>query len=394
MNDPARSRCEWVTRIFSLVVFLCALPIMSRLTGLPLDAAIWNSDHPAHLNMAAALADDWRNCLPHPLYHVTLVALSAGNKIALPGIAATVLSMMIALKANLIVRILCTTRGEVAADSTADQRMWPALVLASLLIMAMPLPNWWKSGVLLGQPSPNVWHNPTTIFCMPIALVLFSSAVRSINSLSVSGCMLTGALFVVCTLAKPNFPLAFAPCCALMLILRGIHLKQWARVMGCGIAVIVPFLLLIGCQFMLAFGSASPDAAGIEIAPLKVWSLFTPNITASTILGLGFPLSVALAYPRRMYDDSHLNWAWLTLAIALLQMILFAETGSRWMHGNFAWGMLFATAIVYAYSARVLVAAPRDARRIWCTAILILHAVSGIVTLVRAPIDPGNVTLF
>lgn len=394
MNDAARSRCILVTRIFTLVVFLCALPIMSRLIGLPLNAVIWNSDHPAHVNMAAALAADWHNCLPHPLYHMTLVALSAGNKITLPGIAATVLAMMIALKANWVLRILRPDFGEVPAVSNEGRSLWPALALASLLIVAMPLPNWWKSGVLLGQPSPNVWHNPTTIFCMPIALILFSTAVRSINSLSLSGCMVTGGLLVVCTLAKPNFPLAFAPCCALMLILRGIQLRQWCRMLACGIAVALPFVLLIACQFMLAFGSTQPDAAGIEMAPLKVWSLFTPNITASTVLGLGFPLAVAMAYPRRLSNDSHLIWAWLTLAIAMLQMILFAETGFRWMHGNFTWGMLFATAIVYAYSARLLLAAPRDARQILCAALLLLHAISGIVILVRALLDPGNVTLF
>jgi hypothetical protein len=367
---------------------------MSRLIGLPLDAVIWNSDHPAHVNMAASLADDWRNCLPHPLYHITLVTLSAGNKITMPGIAATVLAMMIAMKAYWILRILYPGFGEVAADSGESRSRWHALALASLLIVAMPLPNWWKAGVLLGQPSPNVWHNPTTIFCMPIAMALFSTAIRSINSLSLSGCMLTGGLFVVCTLAKPNFPLAFVPCCALMVILRGIQYGQLCRMLACGTALALPFVFLIACQFMLAFGSTRPEAAGIEMAPLKVWSLFTPNIAASTVLGLGFPLSVAIAYPRRLYNDPCLIWAWLTLAIAMLQMILFAETGYRWMHGNFIWGMLFATAIVYTYSARLLLTAPSDTRQLLCTLLLLFHSISGIVILVRALLDPGEVTLF
>ena len=399
--NESRSSPGWkflLIWIVAFVVFLAALPVMSRLTGLPSDATIWNSDHPAHLRAAAMLAGDWRDCLPHPLYHATLVMMSAGNVVAMPGVAATLLSLMIAFKFYLTLRVLSVDDG-VLAVGTRRAQWWPTVTVALLLTLAMPLPNWWKYGILLGQPSPNVWHNPTTIFCMPIVLGLFPTAIRSTNSLRLSDSIVTGMLFFLCTLAKPNYPLAFAPCCALMLmsqlqIHRGIDLKRWCRILGCGIAMFTPLLLLLGLQFAFAFGSSKPESAGIEIAPFKVWSLFTPNFTASTILGLMFPLAVAIAYPRRIRGDACLAWAWVTLTIAMLQLILLAETGPRWMHGNFVWGMLFSTTIVYVYSARILLMAPRDFRQITCAALLCLHAGSGVWCLVRTLMDPANVTLF
>lgn len=405
--EPQRERDSWIATV---TAFLLALPVMLRLTGLPSAPVLWNTDHQAHLNFAAKLAADWRDCLPHPLYHVAVVVMSAGNTVAMPGVAATVLAIMFAMKFQLIVRTIAdnqvlTSNGsgspEIArtVTSSPNRGWWPAIILATLLSVAMPLPNWWKSGIVVGQPSPNVWHNPTTIFCMPIVLLLFPIAVRSAKSLGIKGSLLTGALFVLCTLAKPNYPLAFAPCCGFMLISqlrisKGVDIQRWVRVLCCGVAMLAPLVLLLGFQFWMEFGTPKSEPSGIEFAPFKAWSQFTPNYSASTILGLAFPMSVATLYWRRLCRDEYLGWAWLTMAFAMLQLILLAEKGPRWMHGNFLWGAIFSIAIVFIYSARLLQNAPRDFRRICCELVLILHAGSGLVCLIRAMMDPRNVTTF
>jgi hypothetical protein len=389
-----RTQNIWI----AIGIFLVVLPVMSRLTSIPLDAPVANSDHPAHLGFAVKLAGDWRECLPHPLYHMALVVFSAGNLVAMPGIAATLLSLMIAVRAFQTIQIVMPSNGIVSLQSeTRDRRS--SLMMLLLLTVAMPLPNWWKPGIYLGQLSPNVWHNPTTIFCMPIVLALFSSAIRSSQSLQIKQATITGLLFALCALAKPNFPLAFAPCCVLMLmrqlpIQQGIDLKRWYQVVSCGIVMLGPLILLMGVQFVLAFGSGKPESSGIEIAPLKVWRLFTPNIVASTILGLAFPLTVAALYPKQCRLNTHLVWSFLTLSVAILQLILLAEKGPRWSHGNFLWGSLFATTLVYIYSAQVLINAPHDRRRFLCTALLSLHAGSGAWYLWQALGQPAELTVF
>ncbi len=419
--------------IAALVVFLVALPVISRLTGLPVDPLIQYSDHPAHLNFAAKLAGNWRECLPHPLYHAALVLWSSGSATAMPGIAATLLSLTVALKFYLSLRIMApvgdsTQKRSLPAGRVDNENQdeggnqpaavvmqsrpnpeletdsgnagwWPAVGMGVLLMLAMPLPNWWKSGIQLGQPSPNVWHNPTAIFCMPIVLMLFAVAVRSTNSLRRTDNALTGVIFLLCTLAKPNYPLAFAPCCAVMLasqlqIHKGFNRKRWRQVLECGIVMFAPLVLMLSIQFSMAFGGASSNSAGIEIAPFKVWSQFTPNITASIILGLAFPLLVAGLYPRTLRLDAYLGWAWLTLAFALVQLIAFAETGPHSTYGNFLWGTIFSSAIVFLCSARVLLAAPRDLRRMSCEVVLTMHACSGLWCLVRAVLDPSHVGSF
>jgi hypothetical protein len=409
-REPIEPQREWDSWIATVIAFLLALPVMSRLTGLLADPAMWNTDHSAHLVFAVKLAADWRECLPHPLYHVTVVAMSAGNAVAMPGIAATVLAAMFAMKFQLIVRTIAhdhvltcngASSSEIASTVTANPNWgwWLAIFLATLVSVAMPLPNWWKTGIVVGQPSPTVWHNPTTIFCMPIVLLLFPIAVRSAKSLGMRGSLLTGTLFVLCTLAKPNYPLAFAPCCGLMLagqllISRGVDTQRWVRILCCGFAMLAPLVLLLGLQFWMEFGTPKPEASGIEFAPFKVWRQFTPNFSASVILALAFPMSVAALYWQKLCRDEYLGWAWLTMAIAMLQLIMLAEKGPRWMHGNFLWGAIFSSAIVFIYSARLLQNSPRNFRRICCELVLIMHAGSGLVCLTRAVMDPRNVTSF
>lgn len=434
-HSSRNSNSDWRLHccISALVVFLVALPVMSRLTGLPIDQGIIFSDHPAHLDFAVRLAGNWRECLPHPLYHVALLLLSSGNTKALPGIAATLLSLAVACKFYLSIRIMApigdstpkrslpagrvdnvnqdeegnqpaivVTQScpapEVEMDSQSKRR-WLAVGMGVLLMLAMPLPNWWKSGVMLGQPSPNVWHNPTAIFCMPIVLMLFAVAVRSTNSLRRTDNAITGAIFLLCTLAKPNYPLAFAPCCAVMLarqlqIHKGFNPKHWREVLEGGFVMFAPLILMLSIQFSMTFGGDGSDSAGLEIAPFKVWSLYTPNITVSIILGLAFPLLVAGLYPRTLRLDAYLGWAWLTLAFAMVQMITFAESGPRWTYGNFFWGTHFSSAIVFLFSARVLLDAPRDLRRTSCEVVLTMHACSGLRCLVRAALDPIHASSF
>lgn len=376
--------------LVGLGVFVVFLPLFSRLTGLPDDPRIMYTDYLAHLRFAEKLAGDWRECLPHPLFHIAVVILSAGNSIAMPGITACLLSGMIALRTFQTARILTTDE---ESSSGVGARLWlPAVLLAMLLMLAMPLPNWWKSGVYLGQPTPNVWHNPTTIFCMPLVLMLFPIGVRSTESLRLGDSLLTGVLFVICALAKPNFPLAFAPACGLMLALRLWQKESVRRVLMCGVAMLLPLVLLMGAQFLLTFGSESK--AGIAIAPFKIWREYSPNFPASTVLGLAFPLAVVCLFPRSVVSDRFLCWAWVTQVLAGLQFILLTETGDRWSHANFAWGTIFAAAITFIYSARVLLMAQDLTRRRICVVILSLQAASGLWVLIRAFQDPEHVTSF
>lgn len=397
-RDQSRYQSIWA----AIGLFLLVLPGMSRLTGIPMDVTVENSDHPAHIGFAKKLAGDWRECLPHPLYHLTLVVFSAGSPVAMPGIAAAVLSLMIAVRGFQTIQIL--SDHDAGSQRESRDRRWAPLMWMFLLAIAMPLPNWWKQGIYLGQPSPNVWHNPTTIFCTPIVLSLFSRALRATYTLKQDDAIQTGLLFALCALAKPNFPLAFAPCCAVMLFLRlhrhhGVDHSRfdWPHffsVTKCGLMMLAPIMILMGIQFVLTFGSAKPESSGIEFAPFKVWKLFSPNIFGSVLLGLAFPIFVLVLYPKHCWQDASVVWAWWTLAIALIQLALLAETGPRWAHGNFLWGSLFATTIVFIYSARVVFQAPRDLRRCACEGILLFHAFSGMWYLFRAFQDPAGLTNF
>ena len=101
----------------------------------------------------------------------------------------------------------------------------------SWLPVAMALPNGWRSpsdeyarvnlnvwwvdypSVFMGMVNPNVWHNPTTIFAAPFALLLFHQAILYLEA--------------------PNFQLAFSVAMmAALLVEAGLCLPRPVRPSG------------------------------------------------------------------------------------------------------------------------------------------------------------------
>ena len=103
----------------------------------------------------------------------------------------------------------------------AGSRLAPAaaLFLALALFFVAPLPKWWRpESLYLGQLSPTVWHNPTVIAALPLAVASFWAFLLPVPRRARDECV-AGALIGLSVLAKPNFALAFLPAAGLLRLL-------------------------------------------------------------------------------------------------------------------------------------------------------------------------------
>jgi hypothetical protein len=323
----------------------------------------------------------------HPLYHLCLIALSAGQPFPANTQAAVLLALATGACAGL------------SAAYVAKRSQLSALQLTLLCIalaVVMPLPNWWKfPAIYYGQVSPNVWHNPTTIFSLPFALAAFLLGLRALERFSIGVSAGLGAVLVASLLAKPNYFLAFAPVLAIALNRASEKQSPEGRIGLPG--QLVRFGLVFGpSTLVLALQALKLDAGrgAVTIKPFYEWSQASPNIPVSILVGIAFPLCVLICYWRQLVGERALLLAWVTLGVAILEFALIAENITLPSSGNFGWGMITANRILFIATTEFLLRQPRT-KWWWLNwSVLGLHVIWGAVYLARAIESPDGLVEF
>jgi hypothetical protein len=370
---PAAARARWERAVpwaLALTAAGTALAILSHQVFSRLDPA-GQSDFMQHAAWARALCQGG-GVQPHFLFELVVCGVAAplGGGHAFELAAVAVAALAVAAKVALTYRRV-REAGEAGTAALA----------ALALLFAMPLFNWWKfPSVYLGQVSPNVWHNPTAIAVLPLAMLLFYAAARLTvpdRPRRIAG---AGALALLNCLTKPNYLLALLPCWLALLAARAARAPRLGRAAWRQLALFA-LLLAAPVAALLAWqaGRLAAGDGGVEIAPLAVWRLYSPNIPASILLSLAFPLGVLLLHWPLARRQPTLALAWSVLLVAVLQMALLAERGPRRTHANFFWGSYTANYLLFVESAVLLAGAPRSARTTAGWGLLAAHAATGLV---------------
>ena len=236
-----------------------------------------------------------------------------------------------------------------------------ALVLH--LCGAIYLP-WFNEEPYLGQGSPNVWHNPTTIAVKPLALLFFvllgSVLVSSQESnfekkQPVWKYILLAVLLLLTNLAKPSFVQIYYPAIFVLMIIWLIMYQR--KNLSLAIALFItciPSLALTITQFVLSFYSDNKGASGVRFAPFEVAGQFTRSIFGSFLLAAAFPIVMLILDAVRRKIDWDTVLAWLMLAMGFAERLLLAESGERASHGNFSWGYLLGLYLIWYCAVRSL----------------------------------------
>jgi hypothetical protein len=371
---PRPRRAAWPLAFVGLALLL--LVLASELFGRYLERS--DLDHGLHARFAQQLLVDGR-LLPHFAYHL-LLAAAAGFSTDLGQLllaARYLLALLVLAKLALslgLARSLTAREGAPLAPATA-------LALGLALFFVAPLPKWWRTeNVYLGQLSPTVWHNPTVIALLPLAVAAFWACVRTGDGWRAS--FLCGALLAASATAKPNFALAFLPAVAL---LRLVQVRPLGRALAGLACLAAPALAVLGWQYRqaLALGLEARGQGVVSLRPLEVWQIYSPHPLASALVSLAFPLAVAAFAARDIRQRVPLVAAWLTTALAVAQFALLAEPEPRLGDANYYWAVVPALYLLFLVSACELLAprrlsAARRAGRAGCWALLAAHAASGV----------------
>jgi hypothetical protein len=348
-----------------------------------------SSDHAAHLTFIR------EGKIPvYPFYHMTVEALSGwsnDNRRLRKG-AAAALTLAATAAAGLSAAYLA---------SRTKSSTFTLTIICLGLGLVMPLPTWsfianlrsfhWQSpsppgaGLYLGQVTPNVWHNPTTIFAMPFAIAVYWVAAVALTNFTFRAAIALGITMVLSLLAKPNYVLALAPCLGLALAVE--PMSNVDKIVRLFVVFIFP-LAILWTQAAVLVGPKGSTSEEMLIAPFEVWRRFSKSITLSTFVGIAFPLSVLLSYRGRFDGETGLKLAWAAFATAILEYVLLKESGERETAGNWGWGMYFADHVVFLASCAYLLRQRTDRRKMFCYGVFLLHVACGGVNLARCMADP------
>ena len=378
-TSPADAR-RWLARVGMLSPFLllgCFLLHQQALGRYP-------SDLPDHLVFVEQL-EAGHLPLFHKGFHYTVAALDIIPGVDGPRAAAIVLSASL-----LVTALLCCGFLAGAPGNRAPEAVLLGLTEALLIVTAIYLP-WFNRFLYLGQGSPNVWHNPTTILLKPFALASFfllapACGPGKLAALGRWRAISAAGLLVLSVWVKPSFALFFIPAVMIFVALQFVCARRvsWGMLL-----VLAPAAAALAYGCIRTQSSADPlERAKIVFDFLGAARLHTPNVFVSALLVLAFPLAVALCRYRSMTEPGPLQIAWLGLGIAAVQYFCFAEEGARYEDQNLMWGYVVALSLVFICSAREMLiwGAEPERRRgafLFCIGIFAAHFASGLYYLGR-----------
>jgi hypothetical protein len=314
--------------------------------------ANWISDLGAHVSTVKAMLAS--HTIPgYPLYFGLLAVLVGfqSSTSALNVAAVGVLGVAVAAKYVISAWIaLRETKAQGLRLRVSGE--WGLVLLLALLPFAFSLPT---NHIFLGQEPPNVFHNSTTIFLMPFALLLFYFSAQYLRTSAPRWLYASAGLAALNVLAKPSFVFAVVVVLPIAALIRFRGSRELWRAWG-----LTAFMaLLLVCQYLYIYKTGSEDqlreAAGltstvpshVRIDPFHVWSFYSASIPLSFLASFAFPLVAVAVYGRRLWEYDLVRYAFALLGVSLVIFILFTETGSRELDGNFGWQVIISSYIAF-----------------------------------------------
>jgi hypothetical protein len=202
-----------------------------------------------------------------------------------------------------------------------------------------------------------VWHNSTITFMTPFAIGLFLLSQRFVATPTSRAAGWIMLVLTLCTLAKPNFAMAWIPAFPVFVLLR----TRARRPVMIAAALSAYAAVLVGLQSLYLFSAKAAnlyDFAEKQVGfpmntgrvywdPFAVWKVFTPlpwaSVIASTLLvivGLG-------VYRVRLLHSPLFQFASMLYVFGLAIFALLAMDGPTFKYGNLIWQMIPITLIIF-----------------------------------------------
>lgn len=273
------------------------------------------------------------------LYYFTVYALSGFSY----KISSLLLLSLITLTAATFAKYIIVKKILIKEYSRYNNIAAVSSLLSAGLIFSFSLPSIaaLKGSFYLFGYTPNVWHNSTTIFVMPFAILLFWYTIKQINEFKYSRIVLIILLLALNIIAKPSYVFAYALALPLLLLFKyKLNKYFWLNILP----VIVAGLLIF-IEYFLIYKANEQSTSSVVInyfsfinsadANGDVQRIITILVT-SIITSFLFPIVVILKN-RQLLKQPMVQLALLSSFIGLIIGNVLAETGERANDGNFMW---------------------------------------------------------
>ncbi len=322
-----------------------------------------------------------------PLYYFLLYLFSGFSldTIALNKSAIFLLSFSVAMKYYYSVKL--------TEQLVIKQKNTPLLnLLIWLLLFSAPVLYNYRQ-MFIGRIPINLWHNSTTIFLIPFALLLFHHSLCFLKkSIPVKKDILLLVFFgFLNVLIKPSFLFAFLPAFIIMaFVIHGYQSRMFKSsliiVFTIGVFVLLEYYTIYKMDILDSIRFKN-DEKGIDIRPFFTMLYLSHNNIAALILNSGvsllFPFIYLGLFYKEMKKDTDIQYTFWVFFFSLLIAVLVTEKGIMAYFGNFMWQLyvcnfiLFLVLVKYGYE-KVRILGVKNKKSIMIIAAFSLHLLSGL----------------
>jgi len=212
------------------------------------------------------------------------------------------------------------------------------IALSMIFIVAIPIPTIFVTGCwYIGNFTPNVWHNSTTIFLFPFAIVLFAMSIKQLENFSNRRNLWLLLLVFLNIFVKPSYFFVWVCVYSLFLLIKyGLSSKFFKGLIPVIVGIVFLFIQYIWIYY---FFPPTNDEASIIIKPFQSYIFYTPLyiLPWALISSLLFPILYFVLNFKRLYKNSTFLFVFASFFVALIIFILLGETGPREKDLNFYW---------------------------------------------------------
>lgn len=274
-------------------------------------------------------------------------------------------------------------------SNSLSKNYWLSVIsgLSLIFIFAIPIATLVVRGwMYLGNFTPNVWHNSTTIFLFPFAILLYYNSYKQFDSYSPRRDITIFILILLNLYIKPSFFFAFA--CAYPLIM--LYQYRFSKTFWRAMLPLVGGVVALALISWVLYNPNNETGSGITLSWFTFYKAYNP------LLALPFALILSILFPILyiVYNRKKLKYNlmfWYTALLFLISFLIFAfisESGPRSWDGNLYWQIVPSVWLLFAFTFISLLKDIKREGMIRKNKLLLLiyslHIVSGIAYLVRA----------
>lgn len=261
--------------------------------------------------------------------------------------------------------------------------------LSLMFVFAIPLPGYFVNGFFyIGNFVPNVWHNSTTIFLFPFAIILFYLSYMQLITFSHKRNLWIFILIILNVFIKPSFLFVFICVYPFFLLYKYKLNKEFWLSMG----PVLFSIFLIALEYWMVFQHINPnnkEISNVIIQPFVSYTYYSHlwQLPFSLIFSLLFPICYVILNFPKLKSELLFWFTFLSFLAAVLIFFLIAESGPRATHGNFYWQIVICTWLCFCISIIALI---RDVEHMGLTvknrfllSLYSIHVLMGVIYFTR-----------